>query len=430
MSDSSSLESLTACNDGMIGLGANCSCGNPSCLFATLRSFLPSKELINNYLKTTNQDRSFSKEFSRFLSRNARFEKHRGFPLDLKCQTDPDPQKLCQSSFGKFLRYNSILEYARFNLRVFLKNETDSLYDILYPEKFRWAENIRDCDQGWDCAFEDMSMFSQQEDPMNEQKLFQSDFLNKAIHIVESRSKRRNHIIQIIIYGKLLSMLSRPNGRTLQFINKTLERTNIDIPSAAKNIIQQNIITREKRRWKIRVTNVTEALTTKWQPAINWLSCENNDTILFALSIRFPQKRIVYNSRVDGIWSKREGSIAFPSSDMYSNNDKARHTSDEFQIEIAEKPHIGFEIFVFNELSSRVIFPLSQHISSSKACNITVNDEMTDQPLHSTLHLHEMLPIPLKSETDVLEMLIKQNDNSSSSPSVSMHVRHGKICVR
>ena len=422
----SSFEALFACEDGMIGLGVDCSCGNnTSCLFASLRNFLPSKELINDYLKSAKQDMKFSKEFSKFLYRNAKFEKHRGFPLDLKCHVDPDPQKLCQSSFGKFLRYNSILEYARFNIKVFLKNETDSLYDIVYPEKFRWAENIPECDQGnsgWNCAFYDMS--SPHEHSMNETttESFQWDFLYKAMRLIEARTKRRNHIAQILIYGKLLSMLSRPNRHILEFMNKTIERTSINMSNAAKNIIQEDINKQENRVWRVSITNFTEASITNWQPNIYWLSCENSETVLLTISVRFHQKRIVYNSRVGGVWSANEGSIPFPSVSI-----------DELKIEVVEKPNLGFKIFAFKEAATRAIFPFPRSIPKSKSCNLTVDESLGARPLHSILRVHEAPSAPIRSEKDIMQVWldVDQNTNNSlsgSPPTVSMHVRHGDSC--
>lgn len=69
--------------DGSIGLGPDCRCGNMECQFRSLHSYLPSSELyIEDYAKqaSTSCDIGFREAFQSELLRRYPVQKHRGYP--------------------------------------------------------------------------------------------------------------------------------------------------------------------------------------------------------------------------------------------------------------------------------------------------------------------------------------------------------------
>ena len=411
---SNSVVGTLACDDGMIGLGPNCSCGSDNCLFATLRTFLPSTELMDAYINNSKLDATFSKEFTRFILQNAKFESHRGFPYDLRCGTDPDPQKLCKSSFGKFLRYNSIAQYARFNFRIFLKNDSDSLYEIVYPEVFRWTEKIPECESknsGWNCAFLDMSSVANNS-KLNSKKTFNRRFLDTVFELIHMRTQRKNHISQIVIYGKLLWMLSRPNEHVQRFINQTIEHTNIDMATAVKN--RQHIADAALliKKWSITITNGTKSQ--RWQPTLNWFDCDGN--IMFCLSFRYDQNRVVYNSRLHNTWGQ-EGSLQLPPAD--------RHGLTVSVTEVIVNPQLGFEVFYTSSPHRQILF--SHKIDWSRFVNVTL--QSAEQLSANSKMRVDLIPTETTRSFYELNETWSRNDSTSRNPpTVSMHVRQGDSC--
>ena len=222
---------LASCPEGMAGIGKNCTCTDDptrkGCAYSTLRTFLPPSKVIEEQMQRKSLDILFSKSFNHFLLTRGNFgeDKREIFPYH---NSKPDLDKL---SIGRFLRYNSVIAYNRLGPETVLaasgteEAKSWSIYNVDYPYvDFRWGWSIEECkssNKGWLCGFQSISEKENEttlDDFVRSRLVHSSDF----IEVLESRLTSPNNIVQMILFGKMISMLSRPSNNVKMYINNHL----------------------------------------------------------------------------------------------------------------------------------------------------------------------------------------------------------------
>ena len=230
------------CPDGMIGVGKSCMCSskNMLCPFATAREYLPPAQLYIQHLNETSEcNYHFSRQLDDYIRNWKGYKYHQGFPQDRPCQRKYN--NCAYYSVGKFVRFSALMEYFRLKYNIYENTTIISNYlvNIMYPihwtgSQWRWSDGVRVCRppyHGWNCAFESLShtkYFPHSENDPPYESLFSQQFLMKTL---QYRNVKINNIIQIMLFGKLLSLLTRPNYLVRQFLSTHLKKvpgTNIN----------------------------------------------------------------------------------------------------------------------------------------------------------------------------------------------------------
>ena len=221
---------LSSCPEGMVGIGINCTCidnlEGKGCAYSTLRSFLPPRLVLQEQMQRKPVDILFSKSFSHFLYKkgNFRSEEQQNFPYHSK-------KDITKTSIGRLLRYNAMIMYNRLGPETVLaaagseESKLWSIYEIDYPyHDFRWAWDIPECKSanlGWLCGLKSVSKEETEtalDDFMQSHLVHSSDF----IQVLESRITNPNNIVQLILYGKILSMISTPSDTVKAYLRDHL----------------------------------------------------------------------------------------------------------------------------------------------------------------------------------------------------------------
>lgn len=219
-------KSLKYCRDREIGIGANCSCGSESCTLSTMRSFLPSPELLTKSLQDKYCDSMFSRLADVYIERKATFTPHIGYPQSVDSVHCHIAGTCVHASPGKSVRYNALIEYFRFNHRSFTGKS--SLFDIIYPHRngWYWTQNINMCNDSrqpatysWSCAFLNMSSSLHENGNINYAGSVDDAKIQDMIHLRENKT---DHVLQIMVYGKLLSRLTRPSKLVQQYMEQNV----------------------------------------------------------------------------------------------------------------------------------------------------------------------------------------------------------------
>lgn len=196
----------------------------------------------------------------------------------------------CSVSIGKFLRYNSLFEYRLFGRGTRVSgystkgnHQRDTFVDLEYNYPWRWSQGLEECRQqnysNWNCLFKDFSHTAPasaddsaqpppfvirntcddtSEDPpmkrfkskRNRRKNRRSRELRTSIdcdqhetrytsieisssqkilkQLRDFRIQKPNHMSQLLLYGNLLTMLSRPSDPVWKFLEQYL----VYLPSA------------------------------------------------------------------------------------------------------------------------------------------------------------------------------------------------------
>lgn len=248
------------CKDGFIGIGESCECGQGNCRLDLLRSYLPeSTTLLDMFAdeKLKKCDDAMTRAFSDYILGRAGpnedgilFERHQGYPQDEDCSSGT-----CHTpSFGKYVRYNSLMEYHRFTGR-----GNDTLVDIEYPLGFRWSQNIRKCEEevqfaGWNCAFQNLST------PLPTNKVEGSISTLIEPDLVKLMNKvrlaRPNNVAQVVLYGRLLYLLARPSNLVVGYLAKNLVSTNPHHHSRDSNLPTVSMHVRQGDSCGIMITEL------------------------------------------------------------------------------------------------------------------------------------------------------------------------------
>ena len=197
--------------------------GSP-CGIANLRSFLPNKTEFATQLDHRHCDAEFRRSFDDWLQRSTLLIQHPGYPQDRDCQKNSCPP----SSIGKYVRYASLMQYHKAKIKTATGDRhVATLFDIRYSYIWRWAKGLH-CD-GWNCAFLSMNHSDYlKTDP----KKWTDDLMREVFGY---RNSKPNHAVQIILYGKLLSLLTRPSKLAEKFTEEHLVQTYIKETNLLQN---------------------------------------------------------------------------------------------------------------------------------------------------------------------------------------------------
>lgn len=202
-----------SCADGAIGETQYCNCTNTqgTCELQLTRSYLPAPSMLENINHMC--DRLFTHGFSRHLLQSKVIKPHSGYPQDCK---DVHGNGCHQPSLGKYVRYNSIMLFHAYQ-----GNPNETLMDISYTYPFRWATAVDECAinnpenaNGWGCAFQPLSLTVQDDehDLLQHAWSKNKDTLEALMPLVDaSRRGNKNHVAQILLYSRLLSLLATPS---------------------------------------------------------------------------------------------------------------------------------------------------------------------------------------------------------------------------
>jgi hypothetical protein len=135
-------------------------------------------------------------------------------------------------SLGKYLRFASLLQYHHFTGQ-------NGNYVVDYSlDGFKWSKLLPDCkdqvtekDTGWNCGFDSWTKLK------NKNYTYKPDSLPTAHpglgfdfsvvdKVMASRLARPNHISQVLLYGKLLSVMASPSKLAKQFFIEHLVSLN------------------------------------------------------------------------------------------------------------------------------------------------------------------------------------------------------------
>lgn len=101
------------------------------------------------------------------------------------------------------------------------EGRASTLFDVWYPlQDMRWAWKIPECEvnvSGWGCGFIPLSQAD--DDKVMQRKKYCSQSID-FISVLESRVDRPNSAVQLILYGKLLELLARPNATVLRYLDE------------------------------------------------------------------------------------------------------------------------------------------------------------------------------------------------------------------
>jgi len=223
----------SVCADGMIGDGSKCACSDGQaggCPLSGRREYLPPRALVEEvyYNKRVMYcDRVFRLALSKHLLTTRNVTKHTGYPQDCT-----KPNECHKPSLGKYIRYNSLMQFHAFGGR-----PGEKLYDFTYPFGFRWAQGLCEADLAgtWDCGFKPTSkLLDEHANSLHAllAKLEKSSSSPDDVHektekfvacvgekVDAARQGRKNHVAQLLLYARLTYLLSRPSNAVDKYLS-------------------------------------------------------------------------------------------------------------------------------------------------------------------------------------------------------------------
>lgn len=183
-------------------------------------------------MKSRPCDLELGRRFAKDVIEKAKIIRGKGYPLDI----DPHECELrnkhdvfnskkvyhpCSVSIGKFLRFNSLFVYHRYSSH----SRKDHFVNIDYPFSWKWSQGIESCQSssssnaGWSCLFKDFSAYHDATRSKNNSKGAILQHVDSILlQLRQLKSTRKNSVVQIPLYGKLLEMLSTPSEAVLAFM--------------------------------------------------------------------------------------------------------------------------------------------------------------------------------------------------------------------
>lgn len=243
-----SLFGYSGCEDGEIGAGPHCYCEHYDCRLAYMRRYLPSKKDFERYISSDNNqkncDQAMSNSAQDFFISNAVPIDMPGYPVDVNCAAMEDwtnssietkIPNLCSRSLGKFLRYNTVHNY--YGVLQFAGKKIAPKYallNIIYPRRWRAIRGLASCQNesspknGWNCLFAPVTEISDTNKRLygnSNNKIVSENLVRKAVGGIVSSRSDPNNILQVFLYGLILSVISRPSGLVRQFMASHLIST-------------------------------------------------------------------------------------------------------------------------------------------------------------------------------------------------------------
>jgi len=233
--------------DGMIAHGVKLS---------GLRRYLPTRNEVDeiHYNKQEVKcNRLFRLALSKHLYANKAFTKHNGYPQDCS-----KPSECHRPSLGKYIRYNSIMQFHAFQ-----GSKNDTLYDFQYSYGFRWSSSIPVCNtdgvrNSWECGFKPFSKVLEEQAAQLTPRLEKIDseerkgnpngmdngfvtskdfFENTALpHVDIIRRGKKNNGVQMLLYSRTLNLMIHSSEAAQKYI---AERTVTLNPNVAANYFKE-----------------------------------------------------------------------------------------------------------------------------------------------------------------------------------------------
>ena len=196
-------------DDGIIANFSACSIGTDKqlsqnlCKIHYLREFLPPPTPIEE--STTLCDKILSSNIDQWINLNTK-----------KVPFGVGFQKI---SMGKFIHYNSLMEYK------FFSGEKGSAIIDISMNRFSWTTTMQECTgefSNWNCGFRKLPSNLSDSDVIAKAVL-QSKYQNLVTTIMSHRTTKRNHAIQLLLFGKLLQLITEPSSIVEAFLLKHLK---------------------------------------------------------------------------------------------------------------------------------------------------------------------------------------------------------------
>lgn len=175
------------------------------CKIQFLREYLPTKRYFLNklqYQRITKCDEIFSKVLTYWMKTYARIVVRPGYPYTKYME---------KVSIGKYIRINSVIQFHLFH-----GLSTDHLIDFYYTTELGWPwtdlnDNCIFPYVNWNCAFMNFSDISIISIPTENDFTLLNDITKEDVFNLRNIKDNDNHIFTILLYGRLLNILSEPN---------------------------------------------------------------------------------------------------------------------------------------------------------------------------------------------------------------------------
>lgn len=228
----------SSCESGSIGIGPNCECTQHECRLAYARQYLPMSDALQLQHERKDCRTALARRLHSYVLTHSKKAGTRGYPIDVDCSAlqssieSSISEKLphvCTRSLGKFLRFSSIHifnEYLSTLLKFPAFGNQFTLKDVYYSASWRPVQGVSSCnfsnslDNGWNCLFQSVAQLPP---VLEEDKVAVSDQdLQEAFkQLIQSRHNEDN-VVQVLLYGLLLSIMSRPSKQVSDFTVKHL----------------------------------------------------------------------------------------------------------------------------------------------------------------------------------------------------------------
>ena len=233
---------ISYCHDGHIGIGNQCQCssgsGSGNCELAYMRSFLPSS---SSYLleyrneRMTVCDRLLSHEFGRLLLNTSIITKGQGYPVNKVCGLELPYDVNCHTpSIGKYIRYQSLMQYHRFK-GLLNDNDKNDFIDIDFPHGWIWSVgdtcNSVNLSGRWSCIFRSITeSVSSLERVHKVSHINLASWYNTSLIVLKDmfniKYNNDNSVVHIMMYGKIMEMMSKPSSVVEEYIEHHLTNNN------------------------------------------------------------------------------------------------------------------------------------------------------------------------------------------------------------
>lgn len=193
------------------------------CKIMYMRYFLPPSSA---YLETLKQryasgcDNALSSMIETWLKTYSNVKRQPGLPYE---------SYFDKVSVGKYLRANALIQYFEFHG---LSSDTMTDFDYEAGLSWPWVDTVEECHrpglEGWNCAFADFSSTTSTHVLLN--TLSNPPNIDTTMEEVFSlRRADLQHVIQVLFFGKVLSMISEPSTLMQKYTVDNVVSLNDDI---------------------------------------------------------------------------------------------------------------------------------------------------------------------------------------------------------
>ena len=139
-------------------------------------------------------------------------------------------------SVGKFVYYNGLMEFKYFNALDIIE---------ISINKFSWARNVQECTgefSDWNCVFQKLPSKNSTR-LSSHSRTAATKYQSLITNIMSHRTTHENHAIQLLLFGKLLQLISEPTSIIETFLLSNLvivKGENSDSFSSLLNCVGQN----------------------------------------------------------------------------------------------------------------------------------------------------------------------------------------------